>query len=538
MADNYTALKSSQKKRYISKETFNSLDLSTIPVGSEYEVVNPIEKGDLSADINNALNKAEKSISEPTNQTTGSDGDVLVKKGGGSEWKSISTPTVVQGTGQSTTDVMSQKAVTDNLAKITTLTFVEDGSDYDYTDVEVVTGITAKTDQNSIIIKTTNINGGDIRNSIAVGMAVEFYDANGDSTDIGLSVISYINYTTGEVHLATYSSQNFSVGEIFATNIMRVLNREFRGPITLTGEQKNSILTNVSSVIKNKNDIYSLYHVNSLDTLRVYLLNLNTYSSTNSTFYSTEKGVVNQTRIIELVRDAGNDTWHACHMVSPLMFDLIGTAKYEGSRVQVSANKNIIAQPGLLSVTFTGNKFTCTESAFDQLINDLYIVDWGDNSRDDSFTHTYSQNDDYIINFLPDTTGNIELPSTLLSNITGLKKVVVGDKVTKIGGSLCQGCTTLEEFVIGKNVTNITSFSIISDTPIKTLRVLATTPPTCATYDAQVPNLEKIIVPKSAINAYKSAIGWSNYADIIVYEVDSSDIPDTSNLSSFSVEVW
>lgn len=88
MADNYTALKSSQKKRYISEETFSSLDLSQIPVGSEYEVISPIKKGDLSADINNALNKAEKSISEPTNQTTGSDGDVLVKKGGGSEWKS------------------------------------------------------------------------------------------------------------------------------------------------------------------------------------------------------------------------------------------------------------------------------------------------------------------------------------------------------------------------------------------------------------------------------------------------------------------
>lgn len=89
MADNYTALKSSQKKRYISEETFSSLDLSKVPVGSEYEVISPIKKGDLSADINNALNKAEKSTPEPTNQTTGSDGDVLVKKGGGSEWKTI-----------------------------------------------------------------------------------------------------------------------------------------------------------------------------------------------------------------------------------------------------------------------------------------------------------------------------------------------------------------------------------------------------------------------------------------------------------------
>lgn len=87
MADNYTELKSSQKKRYISKDTFNSLDLTTIPVGSEYEVVGPIEKGDLSADINNSLNKADNALQNPTNQTTGSDGDVLVKKGGGSEWQ-------------------------------------------------------------------------------------------------------------------------------------------------------------------------------------------------------------------------------------------------------------------------------------------------------------------------------------------------------------------------------------------------------------------------------------------------------------------
>lgn len=115
MADNYTALKSSQKKRYISKETFNTLDLSQVPVGSEYEIVGPIDEGDLSADINNALNKAKNATSQPTNQTTGSDGDVLVKKGDGSEWKSMSVPGVVQQTGQSTTDVMSQKAVTDEL---------------------------------------------------------------------------------------------------------------------------------------------------------------------------------------------------------------------------------------------------------------------------------------------------------------------------------------------------------------------------------------------------------------------------------------
>lgn len=39
----------------------------------------------------------------------------------------------------------------------------------------------------------------------------------------------------------------------------------------------------------------------------------------------------------------------------------------------------------------------------------------------------------------------------------------------------------------------------------------------------------KIVVPKEYINAYKTAPGWSVYADKIVYEVDSSDLPDLSN---------
>ena len=36
----------------------------------------------------------------------------------------------------------------------------------------------------------------------------------------------------------------------------------------------------------------------------------------------------------------------------------------------------------------------------------------------------------------------------------------------------------------------------------------------------------KIVVPKEYINAYKTATGWSAYADKIVYEVDSGDLED------------
>lgn len=524
MADNYTALKSSQKKRYISKETFNSLDLSQIPVGSEYEVVSPIEKGDLSADINNALNKAEKSISEPTNQTTGSDGDVLVKKGGGSEWKSMPGPGVVQGTGQSTTDVMSQKATTDSLAYEVDIKFETD-IDYNYGEVEILTSNVG----NKFTVKLTDIYGAALKDSIAVGMAIDILDSNKDTLALGISVISYIDYTTGEIHIEFKGSRSFSDGDVPAGGFISVVNTQFYGPIILPTEIRDLLLTNKSAVFKCSNDIYSLYHVNSSNTMRIYVVG--TWGYSDNSFSST--------RFILLVRDGtSSGTWYASRMNSAQIYDWNGEAVYRSTQVQIAVNKNIIAQPTFLFITFTGKEFTCTQSAYNQLFKDIQRIDWGDNSPITDYKHIYSQNNDYIINFIPYPNSTIELPSNLLSGIAGLKKIVVGDNVTKIGSGLCQGCTTLEEFVIGKNVTDITSFSIISDTPIKILRVLATTPPTCATYDAQVPNLEKIIVPKSAINAYKAATGWSTYADKIVYEVDSSDIPDTSNLLSFSVEVW
>lgn len=43
--------------------------------------------------------------------------------------------------------------------------------------------------------------------------------------------------------------------------------------------------------------------------------------------------------------------------------------------------------------------------------------------------------------------------------------------------------------------------------------------------------VKKIVVPKDAIDTYKSAPNWSKYADKIVYEVDSSDLPDTSKFA-------
>lgn len=161
-------------------------------------------------------------------------------------------------------------------------------------------------------------------------------------------------------------------------------------------------------------------------------------------------------------------------------------------------------------------------------------IDFGDGTivnfptPDFEFTHTYTDGVDMHI---VSVSGVTQLPSVLFANHAGPIKVITGDNVTRIGGGICNGCTNLEEFVIGKNVTDIISLQIIGSSGIKILISKAVTPPTCMSSDVTVPNLEKIIVPKSAINAYKSAAGWSAYADKIVYEVDSSDLPDMSNFA-------
>ncbi len=108
------------KEYWLTQSEWDALDKTTVQEGDIYHIVGTIDKGDLSADINAALDRATNSIQTPTNQSTGADGDVLIKKGEASEWKSLSTPNVVQATGQSATDVMSQKAVTDELQNITT----------------------------------------------------------------------------------------------------------------------------------------------------------------------------------------------------------------------------------------------------------------------------------------------------------------------------------------------------------------------------------------------------------------------------------
>lgn len=103
---------------------------------------------------------------------------------------------------------------------------------------------------------------------------------------------------------------------------------------------------------------------------------------------------------------------------------------------------------------------------------------------------------------------------------SNLTNVTISDSVTTIGGQAFSDCENLMNVIIGNGVQNIDSLAFSScGTATEsgtTYMVLATTPPTIQSTTFRQAKINKIIVPKGTLDAYKSATNWSAYADNMV----------------------
>lgn len=59
-----------KQKRWYAKSTFDSLDKTTIPVGTEMQVTGPIEEADLNSTIVTKLNSISNKLDKPTGEVT------------------------------------------------------------------------------------------------------------------------------------------------------------------------------------------------------------------------------------------------------------------------------------------------------------------------------------------------------------------------------------------------------------------------------------------------------------------------------------
>lgn len=100
------------------------------------------------------------------------------------------------------------------------------------------------------------------------------------------------------------------------------------------------------------------------------------------------------------------------------------------------------------------------------------------------------------------------------SNFT---KVTINEGVSIIGRYAFCRCNNMASVTIPASVTSIRDYAFYDSLALKTVYCKATTPPTIGNsiLSANVAG-RKIYVPTEAVDAYKSANGWSEYADAIV----------------------
>ena len=110
-------------------------------------------------------------------------------------------------------------------------------------------------------------------------------------------------------------------------------------------------------------------------------------------------------------------------------------------------------------------------------------------------------------------------PVTKLRN-RNLKVCHLPSTISKIPNELFKG-SGLEDFTIPSSITTIGDAVFSACTSLQSLKVLATTPPRMGNNVFDGTNIGQIYVPSESVNAYKFALGWSDFADKIFAIIDT-----------------
>ena len=102
---------------------------------------------------------------------------------------------------------------------------------------------------------------------------------------------------------------------------------------------------------------------------------------------------------------------------------------------------------------------------------------------------------------------------------SSLANITIPEMVTKISSKAFGNCSSLMDITIPEAVTTVGYEAFYGCSTLTSVYCQSATPPTLGsrTFDGNAEN-RKIYVPAESVSAYKSASGWSTYADAIVAE--------------------
>ena len=128
---------------------------------------------------------------------------------------------------------------------------------------------------------------------------------------------------------------------------------------------------------------------------------------------------------------------------------------------------------------------------------------------------------------------NGAVSNNLFYNCLSLKTISLNNSVTRIGQNAFRN-TFLSTITLPSSVTTINSYAFFDCSQLSEIHVQATTPPTATTVMfSGIPSDYIVYVPVGTDETYKSAAGWSAYADHILEE---GQTPNRAMLSRLAKE--
>lgn len=354
--------------------------------------------------------------------------------------------------------------------------------------------------------------------------------------ELAAALASKLDITGGKISGSLDVSGDLSVaGDLTAkgkTFIEEATTLAVKNAIIETNAGKIDLKTILSglAINKNENATYGLMYDPTDDTVKFGLGSVD--ENGKFTFNLNEGAALAVRADSRLLYDGHVISWNAerNEFVDSGLNSADIVVKSELTHLEAKINENIIRDPSKTYLVYKGTTIPSVSMDVGEWTFPAgVVIDWGDGSSQTAVAnvkneHTYT---DGVAYHLIAISGLTAIPSMCFYDDESIIEAYISTDAPymTINTSAFESAIRLKKIRFSNKVTELAGMAFLSCISLETMIFERTTAPTLGLPEPIPINaIKKIFVPKSAVNAYKTAPTWSNYVDKIVYEIDSSDL--------------